>query len=180
MNAGIRVEGASFNARVDSNLISTNNVGLRLGSVSNFSAQGNDIFDNATAGVLNEVATVMSMTQTWWGDARGPRGLADPAATGDSLSGNVTAPSWNAAPLVTGATVAALLAVRGNGQTGLRATTLAKAFTVRVVDAAGRPVPGMSVRFKIASGGGSFGGSNQVNVTTNASGLAEAVLLLRC
>jgi hypothetical protein len=47
-----------------------------------------------------------------------------------------------------------------------------------VVDAAGRPVSGVSVRFKVISGGGSFGGAGQINITTNASGLAEATLTL--
>ncbi len=177
-NAGIRVEGGSAGMRLDSNLVSTNNIGVRLGSLSNFSATNNNIFDNAPTGVLNEVATAISMPQTWWGDARGPRRLADPTATGDSLSGNVTAPSWNAAPLANGTTASALHYVRGNGQTGVRGTALANAFTVRVVDASGRPVVGVSVRFKVISGGGTFGGSGQINVTTNASGLAEAALTL--
>jgi len=177
-SAGIRVEGGSASMRLDSNLVSTNNVGVRLGSLSSFSATNNNIFDNAPAGVLNEVAAAISMPQTWWGDARGPRRLADPTATGDSLSGNVTAPSWNAAPLTNGTPASALHNVRGNGQTGVRGTALANAFTVRVVDASGRPVVGASVRFKVVSGGGNFGGSGQINVTTNASGLAEATLTL--
>ncbi|HEV8381857.1 MAG TPA: right-handed parallel beta-helix repeat-containing protein [Gemmatimonadales bacterium] len=177
-NAGIRVEGASFSMRLDSNLVSTNSVGVRLGSLSNFSATNNDIFDNAPAGVVNEVATAITMPSTWWGDARGPRRLADPTATGDSLSGNVTAASWNAAALANGTPAAEERKVRGDGQTGVRGTALAKAFTVRVVDAAGRPVSGVSVRFKVISGGGSFGGAGQINITTNASGLAEATLTL--
>src|SRR5206468_4985158 len=134
-NAGVRIEGGAFGARVDSNFISTNIIGLRLGSLSSFSAQGNDIFDNAPAGVLNEVGPAISMLQTWWGDARGPRRLADPTATGDSLSGNVSASSWNAAPLAGGSTAALPHSVRGDGQTGLRGIALSKAFTVRVVDA---------------------------------------------
>ena len=177
-NAAVRIEGGAFAARVDSNFISTNIIGLRLGSLSNFSAQGNEIFDNAPAGVLNEVAPAVSMLQTWWGDARGPRGLADPTATGDSLSGNVSASSWNAAPLAGGSTAALPHSVRGDGQTGLRGIALSKAFTVRVVDAAGRPVAGVQVTFKVTVGGGNFAGGGQLKVTTNASGLAEATLTL--
>src|SRR6266545_3063997 len=177
-NAGIRLEGGSLSARLDSNLVSTNTIGIRLGSLSNFSERDNDVFDNVPAGVLNEVGPGISMLATWWGDARGPRRLADPTATGDSLSGNVSASSWNAAPLASGSSAALLHSVRGDGQTGLRGVALSKAFTVRAVDAAGRPVSGVSVTFKVTGGGGDFGGAGQVKVTTNASGLAEATLTL--
>jgi hypothetical protein len=177
-NAGIRAEGGSFSARLDSNFISTNATGIRLGSLSNFSARDNDIFDNAPAGVLNEVGPGVSMLQTWWGDARGPRRLADPTATGDSVAGNVTASSWNSAPLASGTLAAAVRSVRGDGQIGLRGTALVMAFTVRVVDAAGRPVSGVSVTFKVTAGGGNFAGGGQLRVTTNATGLAEATMTL--
>ncbi len=36
----------------------------------------------------------------------------------------------------------------------------------------------MSVTFRVTVGGGTFGGSNKVTVTTNASGLAEGTLTL--
>lgn len=179
-NAGIRVriQGGGSSARLDSNFVSTNNVGVLLNQLSNFSARDNDIFDNSVAGVRNEVGGSVSLPQMWWGDPRGPRRLADPTATGDSLSGNVTVSSWNSTPLASGTVDAAQRSVRGDGQTGVRGTALAKAFTVRVVDAAGRPVAGVQVTFRVTGGGGSFGGSGQVNVTTNASGLAEATLTL--
>ncbi len=177
-NAGFRVEGGSFSARLDSNLVSTNNVGVSLGSLSNFSARDDDIFDNSTAGVRNEVGPGVSLPQIWWGDARGPRRLADPTATGDSVAGNVTVSSWNSLPLTSGSIAAALHSVRGDGQSGLRGTPLGRAYTVRVVDAAGKPVAGVQVTFKVTGGGGNFGGSGQVKITTNASGLAEATLTL--
>jgi hypothetical protein len=177
-NAGVRVEGGASSARVDSNFISTNNVGLRLGSLSNFSAQANDLFDNLTEGVLNETGTAASMSPNWWGDPRGPRGLADPAATGDSVAGAVAVPSWNSGPLASGSTGSSLRSIRGDGQTGVHGVALAKAFTVRVIDATGRPVAGVQVTFKVTGGGGNFAGSNQVKVNTNSSGLAEATLTL--
>ena len=68
--------------------------------------------------------------------------------------------------------------MRGDGQSGLRGTPLGRAYTVRVVDAAGKPVAGVQVTFKVTGGGGNFGGSGQVKITTNASGLAEATLTL--
>jgi hypothetical protein len=67
--------------------------------------------------------------------------------------------------------------VRGNGQTAARGTVVSKAFTVRVVDAAGRPVAGIQVTFRVGSGGGSIGAS-QVKIDTNTSGLAEVTLTL--
>lgn len=177
-NAGIRAEDGSVSARLDSNLVSTNNVGVLLGSLSNLSARDDDIFDNSAAGVRNEVSSGVSLPQIWWGDARGPRRLADPTATGDSVAGNVTVSSWNSLPLASGTISAALHSVRGDGQTGLRGIPLARAFTVRVVDAVGHPVAGVQVTFKVTGGGGGFGGSGQVKVTTNANGLAEATLTL--
>src|SRR5207247_9555083 len=101
-NAGFRVEGGSFSARLDSNLVSTNNVGVSLGSLSNFSARDDDIFDNSTAGVRNEVGTGVTMPQTCSCDALGPRRLADPTATRDSVPGNVTITSWHSLPLTSG------------------------------------------------------------------------------
>jgi hypothetical protein len=176
-NAGIRAEDGSSSARLDSNFISINTVGVRLGALSNFNARDNDIFDNGPGGALNEDARLIDMTMTWWGDQRGPRAGTDATATGDSLMGNVTASSWNASPLANGVTAAASRKVRGDGQTAARGTVLPKAFTVRVVDAFGRPVAGVQVTFRVTGGGGSIGAS-QVKVNTNSSGLAEVTLTL--
>lgn len=176
-NAAVRVAGAGT-VRIDSNVVSQNNRGLLLGSLSSFSARDNDLYDNDPSGVVNEVASGVSLVQTWWGDARGPRGLADLSATGDSVVGVVNPGGWNAAPHGAGATAVAVRAVRGDGQTGVRGTALPKAFTVRVVDAAGRPVAGVAITFRVTLGGGSVAGGNKVTVTSNASGLAEATLTL--
>jgi hypothetical protein len=175
-NAGIRV--ASDDVRIDSNLVSWNIRGLRLGSIGSLSARDNDIFDNEQAGVVNEDADGVSLSQTWWGDPRGPRRAEDITATGDSAIGNVSVSSWKSAAQANGSTGVIARSVRGDGQTGLRGIALFKAFTVRVVDAAGRPVAGVSVTFKVIGGGGSFSGSGQIKVDTNASGLAEATLTL--
>ena len=175
-NAGVRVQGGQASAQMDSNFISTNATGVRLGSLGNFSAVDNDIFDNVASGVVNEVTSTESLPQTWWGDGRGPRGSADPAATGDSLIGNVNPSGWSTTPHASGSPATASRIVRGNGQTAPRGTVLPKAFTVRVVDAAGRPVAGVQVTFRVGIGGGSIGGT--VRVDTNASGLAEVTLTL--
>ena len=50
--------------------------------------------------------------------------------------------------------------------------------TVRVTDQQGRPVSGVSVRFRILSGGGSLEGSGQVDRVSNASGLSETQMTL--
>lgn len=176
-NAGVRVEGGQTSARLDSNFISTNATGVRLGQLWVFSTQGNDIFDNVAAGVVSEVGPSVSLPQTWWGDGRGPRGSADPAATGDSLIGNVNPSGWSTTPHASGSPAAASRRVRGNGQTAPSGAVLPKAFTVRVVDPAGRPVAGVQVTFRVGVGGGSIGAST-VWVDTNASGLAEVTLTL--
>jgi hypothetical protein len=176
-NAGVRVEGGLSGARVDSNFISTNVTGMLLGALATLTARDNDIFDNTSAGVVNEVAPSVSLPQTWWGDGRGPRDAVDAAATGDSLIGAVNASGWNTTPHASGSPEVASHMVRGNGQTAPRGTVLPKAFTVRVVDAAGRPVIGVQVTFRVQTGGGSIGAS-QVKINTNASGLAEVTLTL--
>ena len=177
-NAGLRVASAGATVRIDSNFVSGNVQGVRLGALSTLNARDNDVFDNAPAGVVNEVPSSVSLPQTWWGDPRGPRGLADLTATGDSAVGAVNSSGWNATPHNAGTIASAIRSVRGDGQTGVRGTVLPKALTVRVVDAAGKPVAGVSVTFRVTAGGGSFGGSNKVTVNTNASGLAEGTLTL--
>ncbi len=178
LNAGLRVEGGSVSARIDSNFVSNNARGVLFGSLSSLSVRDNDIFDNAPAGALNEASPSVSLPTTWWGDARGPRGLADPTATGDSIVGNANVSGWNLLPRLAGTIAAAARSVRGDAQTAPRGTTLPRTFVVRVVDAAGKPVAGVLVTFKVTGGAGSFGGSGQVKITTNESGLAEAALTL--
>jgi hypothetical protein len=176
-NAGIRAEGGATSARIDSNFISMNATGILLGPLTSLTARDNDVFDNVPVGVVNEVSPSVSLPQTWWGDGRGPRGGADATATGDSLSGNVSASGWNATPHASGSSTSASRIVRGNGQSAPRGTVLPKAFTVRVVDAAGRPVSGVQVTFRVSGGGGSIGG-NQVRIDTNGSGISEITLTL--
>jgi hypothetical protein len=68
--------------------------------------------------------------------------------------------------------------VRGNNQSALRGTTLPLRLTVRVMDQQGRPVAGVTVRFRIASGNGSVNGSGSVDQLSDASGLVEVQLTL--
>jgi len=142
----------------------------------------NDVFDNDSAGFEYQGSSALTLPNVfWWGDGRGPRGNPDFTATGDTilstLGASVTA-SAAAAPGHVGTQPAALRAVRGDLQTAGSGGTLPKALTVRVVDADGLPVPGISVQFSVTAGGGNFGGAGNVTVTTNASGLAEGVLTL--
>jgi hypothetical protein len=179
-NAAVWV--TAFTARVDSNLVARNVRGIRVGPVGTFTGQRNDIADNDVAGAWNEVGSGsgIPVQNNWWGDARGPRRDVAPAATGDSAAGKITADMLESAPHYPGGSAAAQRMIRGDAQTALRGTTLPKAFTVRVVDADGRPVAGVAVTFTVTGGGGTFGvaGPTQVTVTSNASGLAEAALTL--
>src|SRR5207247_10197769 len=81
-NAGLRVASAGATVRIDSNFVSGNVQGVRLGALSTLNARDNDVFDNAPAGGVNEHPTNASLPQTWWGDPRGPRGLADRPGSG--------------------------------------------------------------------------------------------------
>ncbi len=182
-NAGIRVAGTTV--RVDSNLVARNIRGVRTGTVAvaTFTARHNDIADNDTAGAWYEITagSPIDGQHNWWGDARGPRRDSVIAATGDSVVGKFAFDTVEAGPHYPGSgAAAALRTIRGEGQTQLPGRTLPKAFTVRVVDADGRPVTGTVVTFTVTGGGGTFGllGPTTVDATSDASGLAEATLTL--
>jgi hypothetical protein len=161
-----------------------NRFGLEIGAdvAPILAAKATDVFDNDSAGLRYLGAAALTLPDSiWWGDGRGPRGPAYPIAAGDSIAsvgGGAIILNPGLAPSHVGSQPAALRAVRGDAQTAAAGAILMKALTVRVVDAAGLPVAGVSVQFSVTGGGGSFGGPGNVTVTTNASGLAEAVLTL--
>ncbi|MEK7668902.1 MAG: right-handed parallel beta-helix repeat-containing protein, partial [Gemmatimonadota bacterium] len=176
--AGLALEG-SDRMRMDSGYVTLNGVGMRLGQSATLIVQRSDVFDNDSVGVWTYgdswSANVLGL---WWGDARGPRRDADPTATGDSAVSNVVFAPVRNAPVFTGTTPASLRVVRGNGQVASANSTLPTRLTVRVIDASGRPVSGVSVTFTVTAGGGNFGGSPSTAVTTNSDGLAEVVLAI--
>ena len=181
----------SATARADSNFITRNLVGVRLvGGAA--SLQHNAIFDNDTLalgtqrsprGLVNDGAAT-SVGANWWGDARGPQRAGKSQYTpGDSILGSVTYDSL-AAPIATHAgvgIVGAMHKLAGDAQTGLISLPLALPFSVRVVDNAGRPLAGVAVTFRADEGdiigGTRIGGDSQRIVTTDASGIAEVVLV---
>ncbi|MBI1723374.1 MAG: right-handed parallel beta-helix repeat-containing protein [Gemmatimonadetes bacterium] len=177
--SGVTVFGTNQLVVIDSNLIERNRRGVTLvGTIESFSARDNDIADNDT-GVVNVTASgLLSVADNWFGDPRGPRRAEDPAATGDTTIGALTISPFRTTPLYPGISAASFRIVRGDGQSSAAGTMLPKAFTARVVDAAGLPVSGVSVQFSVTGGGGDFSGSGNVTVVTDASGLAEATLTL--
>jgi len=68
-----------------------------------------------------------------------------------------------------------LLKVFGNGQTGLTLSALPFPFVVLVLDQNGDPFEGVPVTFSVTAGGGSL---DVENTTTDADGLAQAILTL--
>lgn len=179
MLAGISVGGG--HVQLDSNRVTGNATGLRIGTWTTLRVLDNDVFDNTSAGLLSTGATTIDATGNWWGDALGPRRSTDLAAAGDSVIGAVTWDPVRAEPLSPGAGAAQLLKVRGDLQTVPRNTVAPIPLTVRVVDAQGRPVAGVPVTFTTGGGGTTFvaptSGSTIV-VTTDASGLAKATIQL--
>ena len=71
---------------------------------------------------------------------------------------------------VTAAVATTIAANAGSGQTGLVASALPTPISVLVTDAGGNPVPGVSVAWAAASGGGSVSAATSV---TNALGIAS-------
>ncbi len=173
--AALSLSGSTV--RADSNFLSRNRVGIAMGILTAFEANTNDIFDNDTAGVVNEQAAGVSMPANWWGDSLGPRGVGVQMAVGDSVVGNVSFQPVTFIPLNAGFRAAPpLRSIRGSGQSGTQGTTLPLPLAVRVVDPAGRPVAGIAVTFE-ASGGATLNGGGSASVqTTNSSGLAEVVV----
>jgi hypothetical protein len=95
-------------------------------------------------------------------------------ACGDSATGPVVpeVPTTTTPNPNTTTPTASLMTVQaGDQQTGSPGQAVASAPTVRVTDAAGKPVPGVSVSFLVLSGGGSVANPN---ATTDASGMASA------
>ena len=165
--------------RVDSNRVTRNATGIRIIDPKDTQLRGNDIFDNVSIGTQQDrQQRILNAEGNWWGDSRGPRRGDAPAATGDTTVGITDFTPFATSPHSAGSVAASLRSVRGDAQEGPALTVLPKALTVRVVDADGRPVPGVLVTFRASGPGSSFGGSSTRTVTSDGSGLAEVSLTL--
>jgi hypothetical protein len=181
-------------ARVDSNFVSRNLAGVRVGTAAatTFSARHNAIFDNdtlpagsrrATRGLVNDGVAV-TLAENWWGDPRGPMRDQPPAV--DTWGDSATGPGVfvaAAAPIGAHAGAGALGDLRmtaGDGQTVAKNATATDLHVVRAVDALGRPLAGASVTFRVNRANGDFVGGTRVSndnvltVATDGSGFASA------
>lgn len=198
--AGVLLRGGT--ARLDSSTISRNYHGVRLGALSVITMRHNAVFDNdelgdasnrSAVGVINDGAA-RALGANWWGDLRGPNRAGRATRTvGDSIvlvsgAGAVVLSDSLAAPIPElsgiGTTVGTLRKIGGDGQSATRNATLATPLAVRVLDAAGRPLGGVTVTFESPTSPtsnveGDFStcvtGNNTglCTVTTDASGLVE-------
>jgi len=179
MLTGLWVNGGAI--QLDSNRVTRNAAGIRIGAWVTARILDNDVFDNTTAGIVNATSSGIAATDNWWGDALGPRRTADSVAVGDSIVGAVSFDPFRTEPLGPGAGTAELFKVRGDGQSAPRGATLPLPLAVRVLDAQGRPVAGVAVTFEIPSGSSQFvapSTGSVIVVTTDADGLARATLQL--
>ena len=71
-----------------------------------------------------------------------------------------------------------MIEVSLNNQTGKVNRTLARAFTVRVLDSYSNPINGHQVTFTVSAGGGTLSGGTSLKVSTDAGGYASATLKL--
>ena len=176
------LDGASLHGssvRFEGNRVWRNRRGLEVAQWATATIANNDFADHELAALVNSETAVLTTQPNWWGDGRGPRRSAALDAVGDSVVGAVTFGTATT-PNFPGAAVSedSLRIVRGNNQTGLRNTTLPLRLTVRVMDQQGRPVSGVSVRFRILTGNGSLEGSGSVDRISNTSGLSEVQMTL--
>jgi hypothetical protein len=160
---------------LDSNIVARNRVGVQLTDWSSVSAIDNDFYDHELLAVQNARSFSVAMPSNWWGDARGPRRTAAPAATGDSVGPLVTTATLDAAPLNPGVVALGIRAIRGDGQVAARGAALPMALTTRITDDLGRPVAGVVVTFEVIDGNGRL---SSATAATNASGLAEVTFTL--
>jgi hypothetical protein len=180
-------------ARVDSNYVSRNLVGVRVGAAASatLSMRDNSLFDNDTLpvtarrrayGLVNDGLPLV-LAPNWWGDARGPQRNAPfaPQTVGDSAIGGgtfVAAPAPFAAYQGAGA-VGEVRKLGGDAQVVAPATTAPEPLVARLVDAQGRPLAGASIAFRVARSSGDFvggarsGSENLITVTSDAGGLAS-------
>jgi hypothetical protein len=176
---GLSVNGGVI--QLDSNRVTRNVTGVRIGTWGSVRLLDNDIFDNSTTGMLNAGASEITVPDNWWGDGLGPRRSAETAAVGDSIVGLVSYEPFRTGPLTPGSGPAELYKVRGDGQSAPRGADLPLPLTVRVLDGEGRPVAGVAVTFQIMGGPSEFTApttGSSVVVASDASGLARASLRL--
>lgn len=176
-------DGASLAAatvRVENNRWWKNRRGVEVRQWTTATISGNDFADHTIGALANLESPPLSAQPNWWGDGRGPRRLLNADAVGDSVIGLVNFGTPAAVAYAPGAPGSedSLRIVRGDGQSGPRNTTLPLRLTARVTDVQGRPVAGVSVRFRIVSGNGSVDGSGTADKISDASGLAEVRLTL--
>jgi hypothetical protein len=145
-----------------------------------FTASRNDIFDNDTAGVVNDRVSSVNVSNNFWGDSLGPRGSGPPQASGDTVIGAATVTPVRSQPTYAGNRSAKLRGVWGTGQSAPAGSTLQEAFVVRVIDAAGEPVANVQVTFQVVGGTGTLNGASlrTVQIATGSDGLARATLSL--
>jgi adhesin/invasin len=122
---------------------------------------GGSVTGGSTATNSSGIATVGSWIL---GDIAGANTLTA-AAVG--LSGTVT---FSATGIVGPAASMSIGNASSNNQSAAAGSAVAIAPSVKVVDAKGNPVSGVSVTFAVASGGGSITGAN---ATTDAAGIAQ-------
>jgi hypothetical protein len=94
------------------------------------------------------------------------------ATSGTTTGSPVT---FSATSTIAASPAANLVSVSGNGQSGTAGQRLASPFMVKVTDAGGSPVSGVSVTFAVVSGGGTL---SAANVSTDSQGLASSLLTL--
>jgi hypothetical protein len=155
-----------------------------LGTIGGIVLLDNDIFDNLFAGAVG-LPTDALVLPNWWGDALGPRRAADPLAAGDSaiFPGGAPAPftGFLTQPrtfVTSDATT--LRAIFGDLQAADHNDLVPKPLTVRVTDARGRPVRGVTVTFTVRAGDGAntgaMGGAvndTETTVVTDEGGVAK-------
>ena len=169
--------------RVDSTIVNQSRAGLEVvGAPQTLSVRDNDLYDAEVAALVLAVPIAAAAPNTWWGDARGPRGSVL-TTSGDTVNGAVNTAGFRTTPQRAGVGAQQLRKLRGDNQSQPGGTTLAIPFSVRLVDASGLPIRNVAVGFNVNGGGsnrGDFGGGvRSINVITNASGIAEATLQLR-
>jgi hypothetical protein len=126
---------------------------------------------NAAQGTVSPTAATSDaegMTRVTW-----TLGTTAGAQTASAAVAGITPATFSATAAP--AAIAAIIASSGTGQSAVVGTALAQPLIVRVADAFGNPVGGVTVGWTVVAGGGSLSASSS---TSDASGLASVQLTL--
>jgi parallel beta-helix repeat protein len=87
--------GSTLTATIRSNILTNNDVGIRVRYGAELTITNNNISGNTQYGINNETTTLVIAENNWWGDGSGPyHPVTNPTGLGNAVSDNVDYDPW--------------------------------------------------------------------------------------